>query len=46
MIKKAPTGATNYTYVTQALANLKKAGIDVNGASYKPITVKVTPGGK
>jgi NitT/TauT family transport system substrate-binding protein len=46
VIKKAPSGATNYTYVKQALANLKKAGQDVTGASYKPITVKVTPGGK
>jgi NitT/TauT family transport system substrate-binding protein len=46
VIKKAPTGATNYTYATQAVANLKKAGVDVTGAKYKPITVKVTAGGK
>jgi NitT/TauT family transport system substrate-binding protein len=46
VIKKAPSGATNYSYVTQALANLKKAGVDVNGANYKPITVQVTAGGK
>jgi NitT/TauT family transport system substrate-binding protein len=46
VIKNAPKGATNYTWATQAVANLKKAGVDVTGANYKPITVKVTPGGK
>jgi NitT/TauT family transport system substrate-binding protein len=46
VIKSLPSGATNYSYATQAVANLKKAGIDVNGANYKPITVQVTAGGK
>jgi NitT/TauT family transport system substrate-binding protein len=46
VIKKAPVGATNYTYARQAVAALKAAGTDVNGASYKPIKVTVTPGGK
>ena len=29
-----------------ALVLLKKQGVDVVGANYKPVTVKVTPGGK
>ena len=46
VIKKAPSGATNYTYARQAVAQLKAAGVDVNGKSWKPATVTVTPGGK
>lgn len=46
VIKKTPTGATNYKYARAALAQLKKAGVDVNGKNWKPATVKVTPGGK
>jgi NitT/TauT family transport system substrate-binding protein len=46
VIKKLPAGATNYTYAKQALAQLKAAGADVNGASWKPAVVKVTEGGK
>src|SRR5215475_2600305 len=46
VIKKLPTGATNYTYAQQAVSELKSAGVDVNGASWKPATVTVTPGGK
>jgi hypothetical protein len=46
VIKKAPAGATNYTYANQALAQLKAAGVDVNGKSWKPATVKLTAGGK
>jgi NitT/TauT family transport system substrate-binding protein len=46
VIKKAPVGATNYTYARTALAQLKKAGVDVYGKSWKPATVQVTPGGK
>jgi NitT/TauT family transport system substrate-binding protein len=46
VIKKPPSGATNYTYARQALAQLKAAGVDVNGKSWKPLTVAVTPGGK
>jgi NitT/TauT family transport system substrate-binding protein len=47
VIKKMPAaGETNYTFVRQALAQMKKNGLDVYGKSYKPIAVKVTPGGK
>ncbi len=46
VIKKLPVGATNYTYAQQAVAQLKSAGVDVNGKSWKPATVTVTPGGK
>jgi NitT/TauT family transport system substrate-binding protein len=46
VIKKAPVGATNYAWARKAVAALKAQGVDVNGASYKPITVTVTPGGK
>jgi NitT/TauT family transport system substrate-binding protein len=46
VIKKAPVGATNYTYARAAVAQLKKAGVDVNGKNWKPISVQVTPGGK
>jgi len=46
VIKKMPSGATNYTYVKQALAQLKSGGTDVNGKNYKPIAVKLTEGGK
>ena len=44
VIKKLPAGATNYSYAQKALAKLGSS--DVHGASYKPITVKVTAGGK
>jgi NitT/TauT family transport system substrate-binding protein len=46
VIKKAPSGATNYTYANQAVAQLKAAGVDVNGKSWKPAVVKLTAGGK
>jgi NitT/TauT family transport system substrate-binding protein len=46
VIKKTPVGATNYTYARQAVAQLKSAGVDVNGKSWKPAVVKITPGGK
>ncbi|MHB8644102.1 MAG: ABC transporter substrate-binding protein [Gaiellaceae bacterium] len=46
VIKKAPAGATNYTYAKQALAQLKSAGVDVYGKSWKKATVAVTAGGK
>jgi NitT/TauT family transport system substrate-binding protein len=46
VIKKMPSGATNYLYARQALAQLKAAGVDVNGKTWKPQTVTVTPGGK
>jgi NitT/TauT family transport system substrate-binding protein len=46
VIKKAPSGATNYTYARKAVAQLKAAGVDVNGKNWKKATVAVTPGGK
>jgi NitT/TauT family transport system substrate-binding protein len=46
VIKKAPSGATNYTYARRAVAQLKAAGVDVNGKNWKKATVAVTPGGK
>jgi hypothetical protein len=46
VIKKVPTGATNYTYAAKAVAQLKASGADVNGTSWKKATVPVTPGGK
>jgi len=46
VIKKLPQGATNYAYATRALAQLKAAGVDVKGLTWKKATVKVTPGGK
>jgi NitT/TauT family transport system substrate-binding protein len=45
VIKKAPSGATNYTYAQQAVAQLKASGADVNGKSWKKATVAVTAGG-
>ena len=46
-IKKAPTaGAYRSDLVKAALAELKKQGVDVNGKSYKPMTVKLSLGGK
>jgi NitT/TauT family transport system substrate-binding protein len=46
VITKAPDAAA-YTndYVTKALTELKGAGVDVNGASFAPITVTLGPGG-
>jgi NitT/TauT family transport system substrate-binding protein len=46
VIKKLPTGATNYTYAKQAVAQLKAAGVDIYGKNWKPATIKVSPGGK
>ncbi len=47
VIKKAPAAwETNYKLVAQAIAGMKAQGLDVNGKSYKPLTVHVTAGGK
>jgi NitT/TauT family transport system substrate-binding protein len=47
VIKKAPTaGAYRTDLATKAVAMLKAKGLDVNGASWKPLNVKVTAGGK
>jgi NitT/TauT family transport system substrate-binding protein len=45
VIKSMPVGATNYTYAQKAVAQLKAAGVDVYGKSWKPANVKVTPNG-
>jgi NitT/TauT family transport system substrate-binding protein len=46
VIKKAPSGATNYTYAKKAVAQLKAAGVDVFGKNWKKAKIQVTPGGK
>ena len=46
VIKKLPSGATNYTYARRAIAQLRSAGVDVSGLKWKKAVVKVTPGGK
>jgi NitT/TauT family transport system substrate-binding protein len=46
VIKKTPSGATNYTYARQAVAQLKASGADVYGKGWRPAHVTVTPGGK
>ena len=46
VIKKAPSGAYRTDLATAAVAQLKKQGLDVVGKSWKPASVKVTPGGK
>jgi NitT/TauT family transport system substrate-binding protein len=46
-IKKTPSaGAYRTDLARAAVASLKAKGIDVNGKGYKPLNVKVTPGGK
>jgi NitT/TauT family transport system substrate-binding protein len=46
VLTKAPEGeAYTNEYVEKALANLKGAGIDVNGTSFQPVTVTLNPGG-
>ncbi|RDI74128.1 ABC-type nitrate/sulfonate/bicarbonate transport systems periplasmic component [Gaiella occulta] len=46
VITKAPQGAYRTDIAKGALALLKKQGVNVVGAGYKPAVVKVTPGGK
>jgi len=46
-IKKTPTaGAYRTDLAAAAVAGLKAQGLDVYGKSYKPLPIKVTPGGK
>ena len=46
VLKKAPDGlAYTNDYINQALTQAKAAGIDVNGASFKPETVTLEAGG-
>jgi NitT/TauT family transport system substrate-binding protein len=46
VITKAPSGAYRTDLATKAVAELKAQGLDVNGKSWKPLNVKVSPGGK
>jgi len=46
VIKKAPTGAYRTDLAAKAVAELKAKGVDVTGKSWKPLNVKVSPGGK
>jgi NitT/TauT family transport system substrate-binding protein len=47
VIKNAPAASTvNYAWASQALAQLKAAGTDTTGASFKAADVMVTAGGK
>ena len=46
VIKKAPSGAYRTDLAKKAVAQLKAQGVDVNGASWKPVVVKLTAGGK
>jgi NitT/TauT family transport system substrate-binding protein len=47
LITKAPPASTiNTTFVTKALADLKKQGLDVDGTNFKPMTVAITKGGE
>ena len=46
VIKKAPSGAYRTDLAKEAVAGLKKQGQDVFGKSYKPLVVKIVPGGK
>jgi NitT/TauT family transport system substrate-binding protein len=45
-IKKVASGAFRDDLAKAAVAQLRKQGVDVNGRSWKKLTVKVTPGGK
>ncbi|MFC5503554.1 ABC transporter substrate-binding protein [Lysinimonas soli] len=44
--KTPPSSAYSNSYVDEALKELKAEGVDVLGASFKPLTVTLTEGGK
>ena len=46
VISKAPSGAYRDDLAKAAVAQLKKAGVDVYGRGWRKAVVKVTPGGK
>lgn len=46
VIKSLPKGATTYNLANRAQNFLKARKVDIWGKGYKPIVVKVTPGGK
>ena len=45
VIKNTPSGAVNYKYARQALAQVKASGADVYGKKWKKLNIHVTPGG-
>jgi NitT/TauT family transport system substrate-binding protein len=46
IIKKQPSGSYVTTYAKEAVADLKKQGVDVVGSGWTKSAVQVTPGGK
>jgi NitT/TauT family transport system substrate-binding protein len=46
VVSKTPAGAYRTDLATKAVAELKAQGLDPYGKSWKPLSVKVTPGGK
>ncbi len=46
VVAKTPSGAYRTDLASKAIASLKAQGLDVNGASWKPLVVHVTAGGK
>ncbi len=46
VIKTAPSGAYRTDLAAKAVAELKAQGLDVNGKSWKPANVKISPNGK
>ena len=46
VVSKTPSGAYRTDLATKAVAELKAAGVDVYGKSYKPMVVKLTYQGK
>ena len=46
MIKKAASGAYRTDLAAKAVAQLKARGLDVFGKKWKPLTIKLTAGGK
>ena len=45
VVSKTPSGAYRTDLAAKAVAELKAAGVDVNGTSWKPATVTLTAGG-
>jgi NitT/TauT family transport system substrate-binding protein len=46
VVSKTPSGAYRTDLAKAAVVQLKKQGLDVYGKNWKPLNVKVTPGGK
>jgi NitT/TauT family transport system substrate-binding protein len=45
VVSKTPSGAYRTDLAGKAVAELKAAGVDVNGTSWKPATVTLSAGG-